>query len=115
MIQGGDIIRGNGTGGQSIYGPTFEDENFVVQHHTGILSMANKGKNTNSSQFFITTAEAHWLNGKHVAFGKVLEGLDIVYKIEALGNRFGKLTKTATITDAGEIKEIKENNLLFLS
>jgi cyclophilin family peptidyl-prolyl cis-trans isomerase len=62
---------------------TFEDENFVVQHHIGILSIGNKGKNTNGSQFFITTAEAHWLNGKHVAFWKVLEGLDIVYKIEA--------------------------------
>merc|ERR1711982_29494 len=98
MLQGGDFTRGNGTGGESIYGEKFPDENFKLKH-TGpfFLSMANSGPNTNGSQFFITTVVTQWLDGKHVVFGKVLEGQELVKKIEGYGSQSGKPSATVTI------------------
>ena len=104
MIQGGDFTAGNGTGGESIYGEKFEDENFQVKHTgPGLLSMANAGPNTNGSQFFITTVPCPWLDGKHVVFGKVVEGMDVVKALEKCGSRDGKTSKVCAIADCGQL------------
>ncbi|TFY74364.1 hypothetical protein EWM64_g9648 [Hericium alpestre] len=104
MLQGGDFTKGNGTGGKSIYGEKFADENFQLKHtKPGMLSMANAGKNTNGSQFFITTVVTSWLDGAHVVFGEVVEGMDLVKQVESLGSQSGKPAATVTIAQSGTV------------
>ncbi|PRP73961.1 peptidyl-prolyl cis-trans isomerase [Planoprotostelium fungivorum] len=104
MCQGGDFTKGNGTGGESIYGEKFADENFIRKHEgPGILSMANAGPNTNGSQFFICTAKTAWLDGKHVVFGRVVEGLDVIRQAEAVGSQSGATSKPVVVENCGQL------------
>ncbi len=106
MIQGGDFTAGNGTGGKSIYGEKFADENFKLKHdRPGLLSMANAGPNTNGSQFFVTTIVTGWLDGKHIVFGEVADedSMKLVRRIEALGSGSGRLSSKVTISASGQL------------
>ncbi|RXH75389.1 hypothetical protein DVH24_030110, partial [Malus domestica] len=107
MIQGGDISAGNDSGGESIYGLKFEDENFDIKHERkGMLSMANKGTDTNGSQFFITTTWTSHLDGKHVAFGKVIKGMGVVHSVEHVNTKGGDLPiQEVVIEDCGQLLE----------
>lgn len=109
VVQGGDIVHGDGKGSESIYGGTFPDENFKIKHsHAGTVSMANFGPDSNGSQFFITTVKAGWLDKEHVVFGKVIQGMDTVYAIEGgAGTYNGKPRKKVIIADSGEIPKSK--------
>jgi len=104
MLQGGDFTRHNGTGGKSIYGDKFADENFHKRHDKpGLLSMANSGKNTNGSQFFVTTVATSWLDGAHVVFGEVIENMDLVRAIEAVGTASGTPKAKVVVVNSGAI------------
>eukprot|EP00927_Polykrikos_kofoidii_P042841 TRINITY_DN3688_c0_g1_i1.p1 TRINITY_DN3688_c0_g1~~TRINITY_DN3688_c0_g1_i1.p1 ORF type:complete len:414 (-),score=67.09 TRINITY_DN3688_c0_g1_i1:155-1282(-) len=111
MCQGGDIIMGNGRGSESIYGRTFADEwdHGIVKHtEPGLLSMANRGKDTNGSQFFITAAATPWLDEKHVVFGRVVSGMDVVRKMESMGSSSGATKKPVSISDCGQLASLAQ-------
>ncbi|XXG76842.1 hypothetical protein AAC387_Pa08g1118 [Persea americana] len=104
MCRGGDFTVGNGTCGESIYGAKFADENFIKKHiEPGVLSMENAGQGTNESQFFVCTAKMQWLDGKHVVFGQVVEGMEVVCAIEEVGSSSGRTSKTVTVVDCGQL------------
>ena len=104
MCQGGDFTNHNGTGGKSIYGNKFEDENFKLKHTgAGTLSMANAGPNTNGSQFFLCTADTSWLDGKHVVFGKVTDGMDVIKAVEAVGSQSGTTSRKVMVDASGQL------------
>ncbi|XP_021564591.1 peptidyl-prolyl cis-trans isomerase A-like [Carlito syrichta] len=104
MCQGGDFTHHNGTGSKSIYGEKFDDENFILKHTgSSILPMANAGPNTNGSQFFICTTKTEWLDGKHVVFDKVKEGVNVVQAMEGFGSKNGKTSKKIPIADCGQL------------
>merc|ERR1711865_750366 len=104
MLQGGDFTRGDGRGGESIYGAKFADENFKLKHEgPGTLSMANAGPNSNGSQFFICTVKTSWLDGRHVVFGRIIEGFDVIKAMEAKGSQSGKCSVPVQIGDCGQL------------
>lgn len=109
MIQGGDFVRGDGTGGESIYGRSFPDESFKYKHKGfGVMSMANRGPDTNSSQFFLCLKEAPWLDGRHVVFGQVMNGAAVLRNIEAHGSRGGTPSATIQIVNCGKLPPIED-------
>lgn len=109
-LQGGDITQGDGTGGESVFGAKFDDENFLLKHDSrGILSMANEGQNTNGSQFFVTFAPCPWLDGLHVVFGKLVMGRDVLNNLETLGTTSGSTIEKVMVVNCGVVETAEED------